>query len=107
MPKPVVTTLFHILKLRMANILRSGTASQVVVDLYIDSSTLRLALTDDGRVDDQMDGDSSESFGQIKQRAAEIGCDLEITHTEDPGTLIVLNLPIEDGNGRLDKPSDN
>ena len=106
-PKPVVTTLCHILKHRMASVLRNGTASQFVVDLYIDSSTLRLALTDDGIVDDQVGGESGDSFGQIKQRAAEVGCDLEITHTEDPSTLIVLNLPMEDGNSRLDKPSDN
>ena len=100
---PVVAGLYHVLRHRMADVLRSATASEFRVDLNIDSATIRLAVSDDGVVDDAAGAVSSRRMDHIRRTAGDMGGNLRIVDSEGTGTHIVVDLLIENGRVRLDQ----
>ena len=102
-PAPVVAGLYHVLQHRMADVMRSPTASEFRVDLKVDPACVQLAVSDDGRPDDEVGAAFSRRIDYIRRKAGDIGGDLQVVDSEGIGTKIVVNLAIEDGRIRLDQ----
>ena len=91
LPLSVVVGCYDIMQYRLADILRSSTASRVRLELAVSNGGIQLAIADNGIVDDDaiLTGDGAE---EIRARAADMGGELEMSVTEDAGTHIVFDL---------------
>ena len=96
-PAPVVAGIYHVLKHRMSDVMRSGTAMELRVGLDVDSAHIRLTVSDDGVIDDPGGAKSPRRLEHIRRAVGDMGGELEIVDTKDPGIRIVVNLAIEDG----------
>ena len=94
-PASVVVGMYHVLKERMAEVEKSGTASEVRVELHADSANIRLTVSDNGVIDDPGDAESRLAMEHIRSTARDIGGELSIG--DSGGRRIVLNLSIEEG----------
>ena len=96
-PAPIVVGIYHVLKHRMSEVMRGGTASEFRVELHADPANIRLTLSDDGVMDDAGDAKSHVAMEHIRRAARDLGGELRIGDSRGPGTRIVMDLSIEKG----------
>ena len=96
-PAPVVAGFYHVLKHRMTDVMRNGTATELRVDLDVDSANIRLTVSDDGVIDDPGSAESRRTMEHISRAAGDMGGELEIVDSRGPGTRIVVDLAIKEG----------
>ena len=96
-PPPVVVGLYHVLKHRMTGVIRSGTATELRVDLDVDPANIRLTVSDDGVIDDPGSAESRRRMEHLRRAAGDMGGELEIVDSRGSGTRIEVDLAIKDG----------
>lgn len=103
LPLPVVVGCYDIMQYRLADIMHSSTASRVHLVLAVRDGGIRLAISDDGAIDDvELTGDGIE---EIRGLVSDMGGDLKIGVSEDTGTHIVFDLSMQSGSDILDQPA--
>lgn len=76
------------------NIARHAQARQVAVTLAWDATTLRLAISDDGRGFDPATAVPGSGLANLRHRAAALGGRLEMVSAPGTGTRITLEVPL-------------
>ena len=92
-PAHVVAGIYHVLRRRMAEVMRIGTASEFRVELHADPTNIRLTLSDDGVIDHPEDAESRRAIERIRRAAADIGGELRVG--DSGGGRIVLDITME------------
>ena len=87
-----IVGLYRIFRYQLAEGLRSGTSTEVRVDLEIESDNIRLMIWDDSFYNDAIEETSDGVTDRIAQMVDDMGGDLQITVTRDEGTQIVMVL---------------
>ena len=100
---PITTTigLYHILQHRLSDILLDSKATVVEIILTIGPDDISLSISDDGEEisADQMDG--------IRDRARDVGVNLNTFHADDGSTQILLDMSVERSRTSLDQTGDS
>lgn len=95
----IETALYRIIQEGLTNVAHHADAQRVAVRLECDGQILTLTLTDDGRGFDRRalagrnDGRAGLGLLSLRERAAAVGGELEVTSAPGEGTCIALRLP--------------
>ena len=92
-PSPFDAELLRICQEGLANVVRHGAASRVMVTLGYSADQVRLDVRDDGRGFDPATVRSGHGLPGIRQRLAIIGGTLEIETSEGGGCTISAAVP--------------
>lgn len=103
LPEGAGICLFRVLQESLTNVAKHANASRVHVRLRQDDQGVRLAIEDDGRGFDVRsilgDGEGSTGIGlrSMRERMECLGGELQIHSDPDWGTIVIAELPTEDG----------
>ena len=87
-----VVGFYHLLRYRLAEVLRSGTSSEVRVDLEIESDNIRLMIWDNTLYSGAAEETGGVATDRIAQVVEDMGGNLQITGSYGEGTQIVVVL---------------
>ena len=87
-----VVGFYRALRYRLADALRSGTASEVRIDLEIESDNIRLMIWDNSLYSGAAEETGVVATDRIAQVVEDMGGDLQITGSYGEGTQIVVVL---------------
>ncbi|MHB8719371.1 MAG: sensor histidine kinase [Candidatus Dormibacteria bacterium] len=105
LPPQAEVAVFRILQEALSNVARHSGARRVDVDLRAVAGDLRLTISDDGQGFDASAGDDdSGSFGIVgmRERAALIGGRFAVTTARGGGTVVTLEVPLQQQATRAD-----
>ncbi len=93
----VAVELYRILQEALTNVMRHSQAKNVLINLTMNSKSLRLTIHDNGIGFDEKQLDYSKSLGLlgIQERARIINAKLELSSTTRKGTIIKVTLPVK------------
>ena len=106
LPLPGIVTCYDMVHHRMADVFHGATATEMRIDLEMTDHGIRLSIADDGAVEEDDNEMAREGIGRIRRLAGSVGGDLRISESQGSGTLIVLDLAIQDGGTTLDNSAD-
>jgi two-component system CheB/CheR fusion protein len=88
--------LYRIVQEALHNAVRHGNASQIDIELHTDATTLHLRVRDDGGGFDPTAASAADSLGfhLMRQRAAVLGAQLDVTSSPGHGSEISVQLPL-------------
>ncbi|MEY2584842.1 MAG: hypothetical protein QOD80_868 [Verrucomicrobiota bacterium] len=98
----IQTTAFRIVQEAITNVLRHARASFIKVQLRTEAGRLRIKVTDDGAGFDVVEANQRAhqhaGFGLMgmKERAALVGGEVEVTSAPDTGTSVQISLPLRE-----------
>ena len=93
------TAMFRICQEALTNIARHAKATQVKIELFADTRTVSLEISDNGTGILPADLERSERFGirGMRERATGLGGWVEIHGSPSHGTTVMLSLPVSRG----------
>lgn len=100
--KDRATAIFRIIQEALTNIARHARASKVLVEVKKSGEFLELRVEDNGKGIDEEKLNDPHSFGlmSMQERVLYLGGTLKIVGTQNKGTTITLNIPLE-GKGEI------
>ncbi|HEY4393391.1 MAG TPA: PAS domain-containing sensor histidine kinase, partial [Polyangia bacterium] len=95
LPPAVALALFRILQEALTNVARHAEAHQVVVELLREQEAAALVISDDGRGLAAAEAGGSQSLGLMgmRERAAALGGEIEISGAPGRGTIVRARIP--------------
>ena len=93
MPVQVRAGMYRILHEALSNVLKHSGASEVRVEIEVDSVSARMAVKDDGAGFDMGEARAGFGLGGMRRRAEDLGGTLTITSAEGIGTDVRVSLP--------------
>jgi two-component system sensor histidine kinase UhpB len=92
----VALALFRILQEALTNVARPGVPRHVVVELMRDRGAAALVISDDGRGLAAGEASGSRSLGLMgmRERAAALGGEIEISGGPGRGTIVRARIPV-------------
>ena len=88
---------FLIFKESVNNLVRHSGCTDVAIDFEIANGVLKLRVRDDGKGFDTSQNGDGHGLASMRQRAEDMGGQLEITSQSGRGTTVTLELPIAGG----------
>lgn len=100
LPKRVETTLYHIAKEALHNVVKHAQATVVWIGFHRTSDSIRCCIRDNGRgfnPDSTAVPQAEQGFGLIgiRERLSVVGGHLQINSGKDHGTELVISIPME------------
>jgi signal transduction histidine kinase len=97
LPDPYATAVFRVLQESLTNVARPSRATEVVVNLVRDDSSVTLAIQDNGIGFAVAGPRKTNSFGLLglRERAQLLGGEVEIVSAAGKGTRVRLRIPLE------------
>jgi len=100
LPKRVETTLYHIAKEALHNVVKHAKATTVWIGFHRTADTIRCCIRDNGRGFNPASiavGQAEQGFGLIgiRERLSVVGGHLQINSGEGRGTELVISIPVE------------
>jgi signal transduction histidine kinase len=99
LPKRVETTLYHIAKEALHNVVKHAQATSVWIGLHRTADSIRCCIRDNGRGFNPASivRHAEQGFGLIgiRERLSVVGGHLEINSGEGQGTELVISIPVE------------
>ncbi|MEO6563123.1 MAG: ATP-binding protein [Nitrosospira sp.] len=91
--------IFRIVQESLTNVTRHAEASRVDITLSQNADDLIVEVRDDGKGFDSADAARKKSFGLLgmRERAAVLGGDIDITSVPRQGTVVSVRIPINEG----------
>ena len=103
---PDVVGFYLLLQYRLADILSSGTASEVALSLSLDPGNIRLSISDDGSAADATEEEDAGNLGRMRLLAEDMGGYLRIAGSESRGLRVVMDLETHEREMTFDNPRD-
>ena len=106
LPERYVVNLWHIFQEAFSNIEKYAQAGKVSVSLAAADGTLRLVIADDGLGFDMEQAEMGTGYGlsNIKDRAERLGGILVMRSAPGNGTVLDINIPVDDATLILASP---
>ena len=100
LPKRVETTLYHIAKAALHNVVKHAQATAVRIQFHRTADAIRCSIRDDGRGFDPASlrvRQAEQGFGLIgiRERLSVVGGHLEVNSADGHGTELVISIPVE------------
>jgi signal transduction histidine kinase len=101
-PSAIENNLLRIAQEAINNSIRHAGAQRIMIDLHFDTDALQLRVRDDGCGFDPQAQNGDGHFGLIgmRERAQEIGGELQIRSEAAAGTEVIVNVPLTHDDGR-------
>lgn len=95
--EPLATAVFRIVQEALTNVARHACATEVFIELQVDSATLKLRVSDNGHGADLAVLEQSGSYGLlgIRERAHTLGGTTEFTSSPGSGFIIEIVIPLD------------
>ena len=95
-PAHIALCLHRILSEALTNILKHASASQVVIELLVESDTIRLRVADDGIGFGHEEFTPGYGVASMTHRVEELGGSFRILGSTGAGVRVIVNLPIQE-----------
>lgn len=101
-PSVIENNLLRIAQEAINNSVKHAGAQRIMIDLHFDTDALQLRVRDDGCGFDPQDQNGDGHFGLMgmRERAQEIGGELQIRSEAAAGTEVIVNVPLTHDDGR-------
>jgi nitrate/nitrite-specific signal transduction histidine kinase len=83
--------------IRAAEFIKHAAAARVRVSAVLDEGLIRVCIADDGRGFDTEAPPSGRGLRQLRQRALQLGGEVDIQSSPGAGTSITLKIPVHRG----------
>jgi signal transduction histidine kinase len=106
LPDTMETTIYRVIQESLANIVKHAGATHVTVSLSASDSAVVARIADNGRgLPVEASGKPSMGLASIRERAALLGGQAEITSRPEQGTTVSLTLPLDGQRAATNSPT--